>query len=188
MLNIEPVCGVRLPTDTLGGLARFEGAHVNNRFMSAAVAILATGSVASAKDAIPNMVGVWTGTTHTVVVGEGGNWVGNQGNFERPGLFERPTTFEVLGQDGRRFWGRSITQGGSGPQPFVGSLRVGKRQFVASDAEGSYSGALLGKNTFEYCYLNVPGPVNKAAIVSCSVLKRETSTGSTSPDGKRPKG
>lgn len=147
---------------------------MKNIIVLTAAALLSIPVAASAKDRTPNMVGVWTGLTHTIVAGEGGNWTGHPGTFSKPALFERLLTFEILGQDGRRFWGRSMVQGSSVPaEPFIGSLRVDGRGFLISDTDGSFSGSLTGKNTLEYCYVTVPGAVTKAAIVGCSSLKRE---------------
>lgn len=147
---------------------------MNRRILITAAVLLAAGPAPSfAKDRAPNLVGTWRATTDTIVAGQGGNWVGNESSYAKPAHFERPFTVEIYGQDGRRFWGRSSIGGSPlAPEPFIGSLRVGGRQLVAANADGSFTGDLKRKNVLEYCYLAVPGVTNKAAIVGCSVLRR----------------
>lgn len=137
----------------------------------AALGLSAAGVAATER--VHNMMGLWKGVTHTIVAGQGGHWTNHQGGFDKPGLFERPFTIEVVGQDGRRFWGRSTVEGSSMQnEPFVGALDVDGRRFVLVDTDGAFQGAVMGRNTLSYCYVNVPGPRNPAAIASCSKMMR----------------
>lgn len=140
--------------------------------ISAAILAGVTSAVAKSKE-VPVIVGVWTGANSAIVAGQGGHWPTQQGSFENPLRASKVVTFEITGQDGRRFWGQSQIEGsGVAAEPFVGTLRLDNKSFVIVDTDGMMFGDLKGKNRLELCYAQVPGHKNPAAVLSCAEMRK----------------
>ena len=77
------------------------------------------------------------GTTHAIIAGEGGHHTPSKGTFDNPAFADRPFTFEIKGQNGRRFWGKIwMNDKSDSAEPFVGALAIGGRQFMLADTDG----------------------------------------------------
>lgn len=140
----------------------------------ATIAMIFVSSASFSKDkSVRDVVGTWKGVTHAIIAGEGGHHNKSKGSFENPAFAERPFTFEVKGQDGRRFWGKIwMDDAPQSAEPFVASLGMDGRNYLLADTDGYMVGEFVGKNRMNFCYANTPGPKNPAAIVSCSEMKR----------------
>lgn len=106
----------------------------------------------------PDLKGDWVGTTQPIVAGHGGpHWPANRGTWDKPALVERAMTIRIVGQDGRRFWGKSIVGADKAlgaeatEEPFVGTLAPDGTSFIIADTDGYFSGRITG-TTLSYCY------------------------------------
>lgn len=139
------------------------------------VALVLCPAMAFAADPVPNIKGKWVGKTHTIVAGSGGHWPTSKGTFEKPALFERDITIEIVGQEGRRFWGVTTISGDgeNTGEPLIGVL-TGRdnRKFAIADTDGYFSGELAGDDALSFCYMQAGGKTAGAAVVSCTELKR----------------
>jgi len=142
--------------------------------ISALTLVASVSHPAFASDRIPNIKGKWAGKTHTIVAGAGLHWPSNKGTFAKPGLFEKDVVIEVIGQEGRRFWGMQ-TLSGNGEQthePMIGEL-TGKdnKTVVIVDTDGFLNGQLVEDDVLSFCYTQVGGKTT-ASVVSCTEVKR----------------
>jgi hypothetical protein len=153
---------------------------MNQRARSAAAIIcgltlclLGTGVVLAA-DPLPNMKGKWVGKTHTITAGVGLHWPSNKGTFEKPGLFEKDITIEVVSQEGNRFWGNQSFSGNGEKteEPMIGELtgENGKTVIIV-DTDGYINGRLIGNDTLSFCYTQAGGKT-ESSVVSCTEVKR----------------
>ena len=89
-----------------------------------------------------------------------------QGDVEKPGLFEKDVVIEVTNQEGRRFWGnQTFTGNGETTQePMIGEL-TGKdnKTVVLVDTDGTLNGQLVGKDTLTFCYTQAGGQAPRAS-------------------------
>ena len=122
---------------------------------------------------MPDLKGKWTGTTHSIVAGQGGHWPESAGTFEKPGLYEKAITITITGQDGRRFWGSTSIDGDRQPngEPFIGELTPNGKRLIMADTDGYWDGPLDG-DTFSFCYTQAGGPSN-SSVVSCTEVKHQ---------------
>lgn len=123
---------------------------------------------------MPNMKGKWVGKTESIIAGQGGHWPSGTGTYDKPLLAEKDFVQEVVGQDGRRFWG-VITLSGNGEkttEKFVGMLS-GKdnRTMVVADSRGYYRGEMSDDNTYSHCYTHT-GQKPGFTVVACYEVKR----------------
>jgi hypothetical protein len=140
----------------------------------AAATLFAFPLIAAAADAIPNMKGKWVGRTESIIAGQGGHWPSGTGTYDKPLLAEKDFVQEVVGQEGRRFWG-VITLSGNGEtttEKFVGMLS-GKdnRTIVVADSRGYYRGEMSDDNTYSHCYAHT-GQKHGFTVVACYEVKR----------------
>lgn len=139
--------------------------------LAAAAVLAGTPALSKERGKVPQLVGTWSGTTSAIVAGKGGHWPNSTGTFVEPERFERPITLTIEGQDGRRFWGSTKIEGGAPAEPFIGSIDTSNRNFVIADTDGAFAGKIKG-STLAYCYVQVPGPNNPAAVAACLEVKR----------------
>ena len=143
-----------------------------SRGLAAAVAFGVPG-LASAADL--DVKGKWVGKSHTVVAGKDAIWPNNTGGYDKPGLFEKDMVIEIVGQQDRRFWGKTI-MGGAGDtkveKPFVGHLH-GKdgTKFLYADHDGVMTGEIEG-DVLTFCYTHPTAPAGSSTVVSCSSVTK----------------
>ncbi|MBE7158736.1 MAG: hypothetical protein INR62_09935 [Rhodospirillales bacterium] len=112
---------------------------------------------------MPDLKGYWVGTTEPIVAGRGGpHWPEGQGTWDKPALPKRALTLHIVGQEGRRFWGKSVLGevAGSGmvatEEPFIGTLAPDGSTYVMADTDGYVAGKVSGP-TLSYCYTQAGG-------------------------------
>jgi hypothetical protein len=136
-------------------------------------ALVAYPAFALGADQAPDVKGKWTGKTHTILVGEGGHWPKGRGTWDKPALLEKDLVIDIIGQDGRHFWGVTTLSGAGEKtdEPFIGQLS-GKenRSFVFADTDGFWNGQLDG-DTLSFCYMHT-GDKTTSTVVSCTEVKR----------------
>ena len=100
--------------------------HLRAKAVGLAAAALAVNSVlAIAAADVPDIKGLWTGKTFTIVAGAAPHWPNNTGTFTNPGLGEKDLVINITNQQGRRFWGTAMLSGDGGKpddEPFIGEL------------------------------------------------------------------
>ena len=140
----------------------------------ACVTLVLLPMLAGAADPTPDVRGKWTGKTYAIVAGSGGHHPGSKGTWEKPLLSEKDVVFEIVGQDGRRFWGIT-TLAGTGEkttEPFIGILggKDSRTLFIA-DTDGYFDGQLMGSDTIAFTYRHAGGK-SPSSVVGISEVKR----------------
>lgn len=143
------------------------------RAAAAAATLGLLPAMALAADDAPDLMGKWTGTTFSIVAGQGGHWPESAGTFDKPGLYEKAITLAITGQSGRRFWGSTSIEGDGQPngEPFIGELTPDGGRLIIADTDGTWEGPLDG-DTFSFCYTHAGGPSN-SSVVSCTEVKKQ---------------
>jgi hypothetical protein len=121
---------------------------------------------AAAQTGFPDLRGTWKGDSESIVA--------DAGNAHHPGAANSGTrldsvtfTMKVDQQDGRRVSGTYSSQRAT--EPIIGVIsRTGAIHFV--DTDGYATGALLGPDRLEMCYLQI-GPA--ARVASCTEMTRQ---------------
>jgi len=115
---------------------------------------------AGADDAWPDLTGVWTGTSESVVRGDPLHHEGG----EAPHLSEVAFTLTIEGQDGRRFWGALDSPNDS--ESVVGVIANDRHALYFVDLDGYGVDVLVDENTIDHCYLQAGTEVQVAACVT----------------------
>lgn len=134
--------------------------------------LIASSSYASEKkQETINFVGTWSATTEAVFLGSA-NSTPSSVSWDQPKLLDGRSTIKITGQEGHRFWGiRTVDN--QKPQPFIAVIDPSESTIVAVDQGGSIRGKVVNKNTFSYCYTQVPTKQNNQAYVECTVARRQ---------------
>ena len=135
---------------------------------------LVAGTVAMPASAqrVFDMRGTWTGMAEAIVDGPanhhpppGAAGIRPAGRFR---LSQQQFTIEVLGQEGRRFWG--TTASSTRRERIIGSLAADNRTLHMVDDDGMLDGAVVDNDTLEICYRHA----NKdSAVVACARMTRK---------------
>ena len=141
----------------------------------AALATLVISAACASADSVPNLVGKWMGTTHSIMVGESDSLPSGGGTWEKPHMFESPLEIEITNQEGQRFWGYHIV-GGIKQGSFIAVLSTKGDKIIAVDSDGTISGWVTGPDTVEVCYSHVAGdstPEPSNSVVGCTEISRQ---------------
>ena len=141
----------------------------------AAVSTIAMSAATASADSVPNLVGKWMGTSHSIMVGASGSLPSGGGTWEKPHMFESPLEIEITNQEGRRFWGHHIV-GGKKQGSFIAVLSTKGDKITAVDSDGTISGWITGPDTVEVCYSHVAGdsaPEPSSSVVGCTEISRQ---------------
>ena len=138
------------------------------KIVLSAMLIGATTGSALADDAIPDLVGKWTGT-FTGGVRHGGGQLGpaNEGaDFVHPG--DRTYTLAIDKQDGRGFTGTWSSVLGS--EEMQGVIKLDNKTLLVVDTDSTELGTLLSPTEMEFCNHTV-SPSDHFSF--CFLLKKE---------------
>jgi hypothetical protein len=141
----------------------------------AAVSTLVLSYASASADAVPNLIGKWMGTSHSIMVGAVDSLPSGGGTWEKPHMFESPLEIEITNQEGRRFWGHHIV-GGKKQGSFIAVLSTKGDKIIAVDSDGTISGWITGPDTVEVCYSHVAGdstPEPSNSVVGCTEITRQ---------------
>src|SRR5262245_6269838 len=114
-----------------------------------AAAVIGLAAAATAQDAVPNLVGKWTGT-FTGGVRQGGGQLGPTDaapRFVHPG--DRDYTLTVAEQDGRGFKGTWSSV--LGAEKAQGVIRLDNKTLLIVDDDSSLHATLLSPTEMELC-------------------------------------
>ena len=129
------------------------------------LAVLATASGVAAQAGIPDLRGVWKGTSESIVLGAGN--AHHSASGQEPELRSIPFTLTIDKQDGRRLSGTFASPRSSSKVVAVIS-RSGT--VMLADTEGFSLGSMLASNRMELCYLKHS---LEARIASCVELTKQ---------------
>jgi hypothetical protein len=133
------------------------------RMMMALWAALALGfmsSTAHAQDDWPNMTGVWSGTSESVVIGD----TLHHEPGDMPHLSSLTFTFTIEGQDGRRFWG--MLSSPHDTEPVVGVIANDRHTLYFADSDGYGFVELVSDDVMDVCYVHATESSQVAACIT----------------------
>lgn len=130
---------------------------------------LIAGKIASAAapPEIPDVAGVWTGTSESVVFGSSPHHPDSGSPADKVRLREVMFTMTVEGQEGRRFWGKVASAAAS--QPFAAVFSSSHVFGYGANASGFYHFRSHGADRLELCYTQ-PGTHPTGSIVAACVM------------------
>ncbi|NCB22566.1 MAG: hypothetical protein EOM56_06965 [Deltaproteobacteria bacterium] len=107
---------------------------------------LARKNAENKENDVPNVTGVWKGTSVSVAVGK----LGHAGATDAPQFLHIDWTLTIEKQDGRAFYG---TRASSRAKETVVGVIDGASTLYMADEDGTYVGKLTSKNTMDVKYL-----------------------------------
>jgi hypothetical protein len=130
------------------------------------LAATAGAGIATAQSAPPvDLRGKWSGTSESIVRGHPPHHAA--GGTSRPHLDNVLFTYDITGQDGRRFWGTVGSPGSR--EPTTGVIGYDGKTIVAEDTDGFIQGTLVDPDTIELIYTNL----GKSTVIAVNRLKRQ---------------
>jgi hypothetical protein len=131
-------------------------------------ALLIVAGDVRAQAAWPNMVGVWTMTSSTVVIGSEKHHPGTV-EQSKPRYREVKFTLHITEQKDRRFSGTVKSENYT--ETVIGVFANNQKQILMADSDGYFDATLVDADTVDYCYRHI---TPNSAVVACSVMKRES--------------
>jgi hypothetical protein len=123
---------------------------------------------ALAQDNWPDVKGVWTWTSSSIVLGAEKHHPAAV-KQETPRYREVNFTLRITEQKDRRFSGTAESE--HYRETVIGAFANNKKQVLMADSDGYFDATLIDANTMDCCYRHVaPG----STVVACSVMKRES--------------
>jgi hypothetical protein len=119
-------------------------------------------------NALPSLVGDWTGTSESVVLGSGAHHPGSETLQDAPCMREVEFTFSVQGQDGHRFWG--VIKSPDFSEPFVAVFSRDNKNAYGADTDGIYHFTLASADEMELCYAHPATSPTGSIVAACNVL------------------
>jgi hypothetical protein len=123
-----------------------------------------------AEDAIPNLVGEWSGVADAVVIGSGGYRPGTQTLNDPPFIDQRTFNYSIEGQKGRRFWGK--IKSGDRTEPFAAAISLDNKAAYGADTDGNFHFTILSADEMELCYTQSADVPNNQIVATCFPIKR----------------
>lgn len=136
----------------------------------AAGSALAQEAKAKKEKSIPNLVGVWKGTSDSVAMGA----LGHAGAAAAPTFLHVEWTLTIEKQEGRAFYGTKASS--RAKEAVVGVVDGG--QVSMADDDGTYVGKLTSPNRLAVRYLEA-GKTSKVASSTLYVRERDPEAGQT---------
>jgi hypothetical protein len=148
------------------------------RYLGFALVFLSIGASsigaapACAQDAIPNLIGTWSGKGRAIVLGNNAYHPGAQTATDPPRVGDIEATHVVDGQDGRLAWGRSSTTVADTKEPFVWAISNDNKTIVGADVDGYFRITLLSADQMEKCYTHNGTSPSRSIVAACYVMNR----------------
>lgn len=134
----------------------------------AALLIVTSLSVpAMADDGWPDLTGVWTGVSPSVVRGNPPHHQSTEPAGEVR-ISERAFTMTIEGQEGRTFWGTIASPDST--EGIVGAIAADRQTLHIADTDGYASAVLIEPDVMDVCYVLSSTEVQVAA---CYPMTRE---------------
>mgnify|MGYP001453119448 CR=1 FL=1 len=133
--------------------------------MFVVAAMMAAGN-AIAQGGWPDMKGLWTATSSSIVMGGEKHHPGKveQG---KPRYREVKFTFRITDQKDRRFFG--TLQSEHHTETLIGVFANNRKQILMADSDGYMDATLIDANTIDFCYRHI---TSGSTVVACSEMKR----------------
>jgi hypothetical protein len=129
-----------------------------------AVFALSCGSITTyTVDDWPELTGVWTGTSESVVIGD----LLHHQSGETPSLSMVAFTIVIEGQDGRRFWGTAASTNDT--EIIVGVVANDRHTLHFADSDGHATIQLVSSDVMDLCYLHATAD---GQVAACTTLSR----------------
>jgi hypothetical protein len=125
---------------------------------------------ALAQDALPDLVGTWSGPFRTVIFGNNPHHPGSETVATPPRIREITFTLDIQGQDGDLIWGQSWSDPAR-KEPFAAVAADGKT-IVGADTDGSMTMSLAGADSMKLCYTHTGLGPSQSIVASCGALER----------------
>lgn len=136
---------------------------------ASALVLLCTGCdrMAASADSKPlDLRGHWVGTSESIVRGAPPHHASQTG--ANPLLDNVRFDFNIIGQDGRRFWG-TVSSTKSDAEPLVGVIAYDGKTIVAEDTDGTLQGTIVDADTIDGVYSHT----GASTVVAANRIKRQ---------------
>ncbi|MFA5180134.1 MAG: hypothetical protein WC405_02340 [Syntrophales bacterium] len=130
-------------------------------------ALSIVAACAIAQESWPDMKGVWSMTSSTVVLGTEKHHPGKV-KQETPRYREVNFTLRITEQKDRRFSG--TVESVNYKETVIGVFANNRNQILMADSDGYFDATLIDANTIDYCYRHIS---SGSTVVACSVMKRD---------------
>ena len=138
---------------------------MHRSILAAAVLTALASASAAAQNAVPDLVGTWTGTSESIVLTAGNPH--HPGKAKGPRLSNVPFTLVIEKQDGRRFYGTFS----SAKQKETVIAVIGRNGTIYMvDDDGYNFGTVLAPNRMELCYMK-QSP--RGRVASCTEMAKQ---------------
>lgn len=137
--------------------------------MITAAVVLTTAGVALAQSP-PDLKGTWSGKWRTVILGSIAHHPPS-GPADAPRVREITFTFEIEGQDGSLFWGKSWSDP-ERKEPFVATITSDERSIIGADTDGSLTMRIGAGGRMAACYVHPAAGPSQSMVASCGALRR----------------
>ena len=117
----------------------------------------------------PDLLGTWTGTTRSVIIGDGGHFSGGE-NSQNAEFHEIELTIQWTNQQDGRYIG-SITSP-KHSEPKLGVVSRDHKTIFTVDTDGQSVGELIDDNHFELCYMQTSSE-DSMMVASCVIFERQ---------------
>ena len=130
--------------------------------------LVITAACVIAQESWPDMKGVWSMTSSTVVLGTEKH---HPGKIKQGTPRYRDVNFmlRITEQKDRRFSGTVESE--NYKETVIGVFANNRKQILMADSDGYFDATLIDANTVDYCYRHI---TSGSTVVACSVMKRES--------------
>lgn len=135
-------------------------------------ALAMAGGSSAQTPPIFDMKGTWKGIGQAIIDGVTPLHPAEAGNAKPAATYrlrEATYTYQINGQDGRRFWG-TVSSDVAVNERLIGSLSFDGKTIYMAGKEGILDGVIIDANAIEMCYRHVNAT---SAIVNCNHLERQ---------------
>ena len=136
-------------------------------WMTCVVALMISAGCAIAQENWPDMKGVWTMTSSSIVLGAEKHHPGTI-KQETPRYREVNFTLRITDQKDRRFSGTVESE--KYKETVIGTVANNRKQVLMADTDGYFDATFIDANTMDYCYRHIAAG---STVVACSVMMRE---------------
>jgi hypothetical protein len=131
-----------------------------------ALALTTSACKPAAQNGAPtDLKGHWAGTSESIVRGSAMHHAAQAGN--NPLLDNVQFDFNVVGQDGRRFWGTVTSK--TGQEPLIGVIAFDGKTIIAEDTDGTVQGRMVDADTIDIVYYHT----GTSTVVAANRMKRQ---------------
>ncbi len=136
-------------------------------WMTCVFVLMISAGCAIAQDNWPDLKGVWTMTSSSIVLGAEKHHPAAV-KQETPRYREINFTLRITEQKDRRFTGTVESE--HYKETIIGAVANNRKQVLMADSDGYFDATLVDANTMDYCYRHIAAG---STVVACSVMKRQ---------------